>query len=129
MLIYRQISGLLLRDLPTGAVVLATCYSGQPGSTKNNPLAQNQVGAGPVPAGVYWIAEARDTAEHGPVVLPLIAVTGTQTFGRSGFLIHGDSIKAPGTASHGCIIAPRPVREQIATMGDRLLVVVSGVGS
>lgn len=38
--------------------------------------------------------------------------------GRSGFLIHGDSIAHTGQASHGCIILPRSVREQIAASGD-----------
>jgi hypothetical protein len=129
MLIYRQISGLLLRDLPTGAVVLATCYSGQPGSTKNNPLAQNQKGLGPIVAGVYWVGEARDSDEHGPVFIPLIPVPGSEMYGRGSFGIHGERVKPPsGWASTGCIIAPRPVREGIVERGDKLLVVVSGIG-
>lgn len=127
MLIYQQKTGKLLRDSPTGAVLLAACYSGAPGPTKNNPLAQHQRGLGPIPAGVYWIGDAHDTEEHGPVVLPLVPVPQTETFGRSAFLIHGDSKTNPGTASKGCIIAPRQVREQIAAKGDRLLVVVSGL--
>lgn len=39
-------------------------------------------------------------------------------FGREGFLIHGDSIVHMGQASHGCIILPRSIREQIAASGD-----------
>jgi len=45
--------------------------------------------------------------------------------GRSAFLIHGDSIAAPGTASHGCIILARPDRERIAESGVKQLVVVA----
>jgi hypothetical protein len=45
-------------------------------------------------------------------------------FGRSGFLIHGDSIIRPGTASRGCIILAREIREQIAASGDADLEVV-----
>jgi hypothetical protein len=126
MLIYRQKSGELLRDSPAGMVLLTTGYSGAPGPTKNNPLAQHQSNLGPLPAGVYWVGEPHDTEEHGPFVLPLVPVTGTELFGRSGFLIHGDSIQRPGTASHGCIIIGRPFREQIAAHGDKLLAVVSG---
>ncbi|HYE46677.1 MAG TPA: hypothetical protein VEA44_12995, partial [Caulobacter sp.] len=44
--------------------------------------------------------------------------------GRSAFRIHGDSVRAPGTASKGCIILPRAVREAIWRSGDRDLEVV-----
>jgi hypothetical protein len=49
---------------------------------------------------------------------------GTETFGRSEFRIHGDSIAHPGMASHGCIILPRAVRDAIWRSGDRALEVV-----
>jgi hypothetical protein len=49
---------------------------------------------------------------------------GTETFGRGEFRIHGDSIAHPGTASHGCIILPRAVRDAIWRSGDRALEVV-----
>jgi hypothetical protein len=45
-------------------------------------------------------------------------------FGRSGFLIHGDSIARPGFASRGCIIAGRLIREAIAASGDAGLTVI-----
>ncbi len=45
-------------------------------------------------------------------------------FGRSGFLIHGDSVSHPGEASEGCIILDRNVRETIANDDDKYLVVV-----
>jgi hypothetical protein len=46
-------------------------------------------------------------------------------FGRSGFLIHGDSFVKPGKASRGCIIMGRLIRNAIAASGDRLLRVVA----
>jgi hypothetical protein len=45
--------------------------------------------------------------------------------GRDNFLIHGDSIAAPGTASHGCIILNRLARERIDAARVGPLVVVA----
>lgn len=49
---------------------------------------------------------------------------GTQTFGRTAFRIHGDSISNPGTASEGCIILPPNIRIMIIQSGDTDLKVV-----
>jgi hypothetical protein len=49
---------------------------------------------------------------------------GTDTHGRGGFLIHGDSLQHTGSASHGCIILPRPTRMEIAASEDRELEVI-----
>jgi hypothetical protein len=46
---------------------------------------------------------------------------GTNTFGRSAFMIHGDTISHP--ASRGCIVLRRSIREQINSGIDRELVV------
>jgi len=54
----------------------------------------------------------------------LIAVNPDSTFGRDGFLIHGDSVRHPGDASEGCIILPRRFRERIWTSEDTDLEVV-----
>lgn len=121
MLIYKQRTGRLLR----GDKLIAVGYSGA-GAGKNDPLAQHLPNVGPIPQGAYWITEWRDTKDHGPHVLPLAPVTGTELYGRSGFLIHGDSVSTPGTASHGCIIVPRDVREGITAAHDHLLLVLSG---
>jgi hypothetical protein len=56
--------------------------------------------------------------------MALLPCDGTDTLGRAGFLIHGDSVKAPGTASHGCIILPRAIRDRIAVSEDTRLCVV-----
>jgi hypothetical protein len=60
-------------------------------------------------------------------VLRLEPEPDTDTFGRAGFLMHGDSGAHPGEASEGCIIMPRNVREAVWTGGDHELEVVSGI--
>lgn len=114
---YAQKSGELQQD----GKPVATGYSGA-GTGKNNPEIQNVPNVGPIPQGDWTIAGPPvDTADHGPYVLRLNPADGTETFGRNGFLMHGDSKEHPGCASHGCIILPRTVREQVWNSGDREL--------
>jgi len=120
VLLYKQKTGQLFR----GDSLLAVGYSGA-GEGKNSPLAQHVPNVGPIPAGAYNIGSLSDSAAHGPVAIHLLPVAGTEMFGRSAFLIHGDSVSAPGTASQGCIIMSRPVRDSIIGR-DTLLVVISG---
>src|SRR5258708_6996311 len=87
-----------------------TGYSGHDVG-KNNPADQGTANLGPVPQGDYYIGGPFDSPTHGPYCLRLTPAPTTNTLGRSGFLMHGDSIKHPGMASEGCIIMPRPVRE------------------
>ena len=116
---YDQSSGNLDHDgTPVGAG-----YSGA-GIYKNDPVAQNRHNEGPIPRGLYTIESPRDTQSHGPYVLPLTPDAGNDMEGRSGFLMHGDSVAHPGTASQGCIIMPRAIREQVWQSGDRALEVV-----
>ena len=122
MWIYVQRTGEFHHD---GGPLLATGYSGF-GPAKDDPLAQHLPGLGPIPAGAYTICSEREDSTCGPVVMPLIPLPGTQTYGRSAFEIHGDSKEHPGAASHGCIILPRPAREIVSDSPDRLLVVRSG---
>jgi len=103
-----------------------TPYSGF-GEAKNDPSKQQLAGLGPIPQGVYWIGAEREDSDCGPVVLPLTPLRGTETFQRGSFEIHGDSKEHPGSASHGCIILPRKLREQIADGHDKLLVVLAGI--
>jgi hypothetical protein len=107
-----------------GGEVIATGYSGKP-EARNNPAMQDRRDVGPIPEGMYRIgAMIPRTEEHGPYVLPLEMVEG-ESFGRDGFLIHGDSGEHPGAASHGCIILPRGARLAIARSTDRMLKVVA----
>ncbi|MGD0773196.1 MAG: tlde1 domain-containing protein [Candidatus Solibacter sp.] len=117
---YDQLSGALGKD---GQQVATGGYSGF-GQGKNNPDMENVPDVGPIPRGIYDIGPIHDTTTHGPHVMALTPEPGTDTLGRDGFLIHGDSVENPGTASHGCIILPRTVRDQISASGDTQIQVV-----
>lgn len=110
---YNITTGEMSRD----GEVEAVGYSGQP-SCKNDPSKCAVHNKGPIPPGRYSIGQPRDTASHGPFVLPLTPADDNEMFGRSGFLIHGDSAAHPGEASEGCIILPRTVRNVIHESED-----------
>lgn len=99
-------------------------YAGN-GLGKNNPEAQGIQGVGPVPCGLWAIGAPRLSANTGPYTMDLTPAPGTDTLGRSAFRIHGDSINHPGTASHGCIILSRVMREAIWNSSDHELTVVA----
>ena len=114
-------------DLEQDGSHVATGYSGA-GEGKNNPVLQSVRNVGPIPAGDWTIAGPPINIEdHGPYVLRLTPSADTDTFGRSGFLMHGDSKEHPGCASEGCVILPRPIREQVWESGDRDLQVVAQI--
>ena len=118
---YAQGTGKLQHD----GTHVATGYSGA-GPGKNNPQMESVPNVGPIPQGDWTIVGPPvNTEEHGPYILRLQPDERTETFGRSGFLMHGDSKESPGTASHGCVILPRPVREQVWESGDRDLQVIA----
>ncbi len=116
---YVQSTGQMLHDGQSQAFG----YSGH-GEGKNDPACQAIHNVGPIPRGLYEIGEPSDTKTHGPYVLHLTPDEGNDMCGRSGFLIHGDSVINPGTASEGCIILPRAVRERIWNSCDTELEVV-----
>ena len=124
---YIQKSGELLHDGAHESVGYSGYNdpnSGQEG--KNNPDLQNVHDVGPIPVGGYVIGTPHDSLTHGPFVLPLTPDASNQMFGRTAFLIHGDSVVEPGTASRGCIIMSRGIRNEVATSGDHVLTVISG---
>ena len=95
----------------------------------NNPSLQSAPNVGPIPQGVWMIASEPQGPSHlGPLALALIPVTGTITFGRSGFFLHGDStedvLDHTKDASHGCLVFARVVREQVLASPVKELVVV-----
>ncbi len=96
-------------------------YSGM-GEGKNNPFYQYAKGMGPIPVGKYTIGAPRDSEKVGPYALPLEPMKGTVTKGRGDFMIHGDN--KDHTASKGCVIVPRKVREAVWKSGDRTLIVI-----
>ena len=116
---YDQSSGQIFHD----GKIVGTGYAGN-GEGKNNPALQQVPNVGPIPRGSYRIGPPHDTPNHGPFVLALTEDPANEMFGRAGFLIHGNSIKEPGTASHGCIILARALREKIYLSDDRMLEVV-----
>lgn len=116
---YEQSTGRILQD----GVRVAIGYSGA-GECKNDPASQDVHNAGPIPRGHYSIGAPCDTMTHGPYVLRLTPDAANDMCGRAGFLIHGDSVVHPGTASEGCIILGRAIREKIWDSGDHDLEVV-----
>lgn len=115
-----QSAGELSRD----GMFVARGYSGA-GIGKNNPGLEGRVATGPIPAGRWKIGGPPYNSKNvGPYALHLEPV-GHGAHGRSAFKIHGDSARSPGTASKGCIILPRNVREEIWESGDRDLDVVA----
>lgn len=113
---YIQASGQL--EDPTGKVI-ATGYSGH-GPGRNSPAMQNVHDIGPIPVGTFHIGAAEDSKQLGPVAMPLTQLAG-DTFGRSGFFIHGDDLQHD--ASHGCVILPHDVRLEINKSNDKMLIV------
>lgn len=105
-----------------GVELQSECYSGA-AECKNDPASQFIHNKGSIPQGQYHIEKPRDTHEHGPFVIPLTPHTENIMHGRGGFLIHGDSITQPGTASQGCIITGRTVRMAIWESNDHELTV------
>lgn len=110
-LTYSQRTGQL-----SGPGISASGYSGHQ-EGKNNPALETDHGVGPIPRGTWRIGAPVDHPHLGPRALPLSPAPGTETFGRSGFFVHGDSSAHPGDASHGCIVLPRNVREAIVDGG------------
>ncbi|MBX3021994.1 MAG: PKD domain-containing protein [Bdellovibrionales bacterium] len=99
-----------------------TGYSGT-GQGRNNPDMSPVSNVGPIPTGSYTIRPPINSPQTGPNALPLNPNSGTNTFGRSGFQIHGNN--PSNDASHGCIILPPGVRNQIINSGDNDLNVVN----
>ena len=116
---YSQSLGRLWR--PDGTVAGAG-YAGA-GEGKNNPAKQDVKNVGPLPRGSYAMV-AIGTTNKGAYSFKLIPEQTAAMFGRSGFMIHGDSIKEPGTASEGCIVIAANVRKSILESQDRKLEVI-----
>lgn len=115
---YSQSTGIL--TAPDGAA-LATGYSGY-GEGVNNPEMQGVPDTGPIPRGKWRVNQAAKHPRLGPVAMPLTMVEG-DVCGRFAFYIHGDNGRGDRSASHGCIILPRAIREAVQASADRVLVV------
>jgi hypothetical protein len=115
--IYHVASGIF--ELDGGA--RAICYSGD-GEGKNNVGMQSVAFMGPIPVGSYYIDNRRNDDRHGKDVMPLLPETSTFTFGRGGFMLHGDSIANPGCGSLGCICMPPAARATVRARTTLLVV-------
>jgi hypothetical protein len=120
MWIYGQASGRLFHN----GQEHAHGYSGF-AEGKNNPLLQYHPDLGPCPRGGFTLqlitgsdGQACDYEGKKAPVFRLIPKPGTEMFGRAGMLLHGDSISAPGTASHGCVIEGHDERAAVMESGD-----------
>ena len=121
----------------TGAVtdaagkLLGTGYSGRDDGY-NNPAFQSTENIGPCPQGLWAIGASFTHPLAGPVTMRLSATDSTMAWGRSGgFMIHGDSPQhaadphPSNSASEGCIVLPRALREMIDGSADRTLLVTA----
>jgi len=123
--IYRQSTGELSHQ-PTDEQgggppePIATGYAGR-GEGLNNPDRQAEQGVGPIPQGTYDIGEPRNGRNTGPATMNLDPVEETNTFGRDLFRIHGDNARGDRSASEGCVILPRGVRDDIGNSNDNRL--------
>jgi len=70
------------------------------------------------------MTEVHNSPHTGPFTIVLLPTPGTDTLGRDAFRIHGDNSLGNRSASHGCIILRREVREHMWSSGDHELVVV-----
>lgn len=118
---YQQSTGALTD--PAGKVI-AHGYSGN-GEGLNNPAKQSVRSIGPIPAGMWFITlKPLEHTDVGPLALPLSPL-GHTALGRSLFRIHGDNKLGNHSASHGCVIMPRDIRQKIIDAGVTYLHVVA----
>ena len=108
--------------------ILGRGYSGHPPFV-NDPCAEALKARGPIPRGKYRVSHPWNHVRLGSVAMFLEPVDPAAMKGRSGFFIHGDNSYGNNTASHGCIILSRKIRDEIATLrsvakGDLILEVI-----
>jgi hypothetical protein len=112
---------------PLGKVA-GTGYSGN-NEGYNNPDMADVPNVGPTPPGTYDIGPPFTHPLAGPVTMRLSPHPGTEEFGRAGFMIHGDTAahaadpRPDNSASEGCIVLPRQIRQTVATSAVRVLLV------
>jgi hypothetical protein len=108
---------------PSG-LVIAVGYSGHAAGL-NNPALQNVVDVGPLPEGDFAIGDPVDGTHLGDGAMPLAALPGTDTHGRSELWLHQDNVQHNESASEGCGILPLSALKAIAASPDRTLHVSS----
>lgn len=127
--IYSQSTGNLSYQPPASqgggppALVASGGYSGNDAGY-NNPSMQNVPNVGPIPQGGWTIGTPYNSPNVGPYAIPLTPNPGTDDYGRTDFRIHGDNSCMCGSASEGCVVFNRNVRNQIVNSGDPNFIVV-----
>jgi hypothetical protein len=96
-------------SVPGKSTIVAYGYSGHQ-DCLNDIHKQNIQGVGPLPAGTYVISRIYDDVERGKHTCELLPQTTNKMFGRSGFLIHGDTMAEAHNASDGCIVTTYAIR-------------------
>lgn len=123
---YNQSSGKLYD--PDGNLA-GTGYAGGNGGNDpigvNNHAMQNVRNVGPIPVGTYTLGTVVMQSQLGPFAIPLMPDASNEMYGRSGFFCHGDKANPPRSASHGCIIMARAVRDKLYASTDRRICVVN----
>jgi hypothetical protein len=100
---------------------LGTAYSGN-GASMNNPADVGVINHGPIPPGTYSIGRAVNfVGGVGQFALPLTPDESNLMYGRGGFFVHGDNPKFNHSASDGCIVTARSVREFISNYSKLLV--------
>lgn len=124
---YDQATGHLID--PTGAQVAVGYAGGNCGNDPdgvNNPDMQGEKQIGPLPVGIYTLGTVVPQSHLGPFAIPLIPDADNDMLGRGGFYIHGDTAAMNKSASEGCMIFSRAVREQVYGSDDHTITVVRG---
>lgn len=98
---------------PSGAYI-STGYAGF-GAGKDNVADESIADIGPLPENLYAFGDWYTDPEKGPLVTHLTPVGDGEMYGRSGMMVHGDSIEHPGQASLGCCVADHPTRLAMST--------------
>ena len=123
---YNQTSGLFRVWNSDGHLAYSVVgYAGR-GEGKNQPTAQDRAGVVPLPTGVYLVGAPFAHPRLGPVAFRLTPVPSNAMYGRSAFLIHGDSKERPGQASSGCIVLGRTAGDVVKRLACRFVVVHTG---
>jgi len=116
---YSQSKGKLLYNNES----IGSGYSGH-GQGLNNTKLEMVHNLGPIPRGLWEIGIWFDDKHLGPCVAAL-RPTDQEVFGRGGFFIHGDNKLMNHTASDGCIILSRILREKLRDSKEKYIEVVN----
>lgn len=113
---------------PSGALAATGYAGGNCGKNPegvNNPSMQGVKCVGPLPAGTYTLGEPVQQSHLGPFAIPLVPDPANDMMGRGSFYVHGDTPALNQSASEGCIIMPRAVRNAMWISGDHTVQVIT----